>query len=173
MYAFSDLTTVVELSICWSKRIDPDARGADERTNQESSSRRSRWLRSAAHRKVAERPCPRLPPPRPHTPAVACFSSTASPSETSAVWSVRVAVKVCLDAFKDAGVHRNDHYVPAIGQTEASSGSAAATAAAQHRTAHLSWCEWIDSCAHSLDESGVCCTIYYSFKVFTLDRPWI
>lgn len=39
-----------------------------------------------------------------------------------------------LDAFKDAGLYGDDHYVPAVGQTEAPSVSAATAAAAQRRT---------------------------------------
>lgn len=58
----------------------------------------------------------------------------------------------CVSApLKDAGLYGDDHYVPAVGQTEASSGSAA-TAAAAHRWTrayYLSWCEWIDSFTHA------------------------
>ena len=46
--------------------------------------------------------------------------------------------------FKDAGLYGDDHYVPAVRQTEAPPGSAAAAAAQRRpRTYYLSWCECI------------------------------
>ncbi len=128
--------------------------GADERANHGGSSRRGWQLRSAAHHKVAEHLwvpaclasldiCHTCSPPLLQTPTVTLLQ----PFPVSTVW----AIKVCLDAFRDAGLHGDDHYVPAVGQTEAPSGSAATAAAAQRRTRayYLPWCEWIDCLTHT------------------------
>lgn len=143
--------------------------GADEPTNQRSSCRRGWHLCSAAHHKVAGH----LRVPACFAPLGIChacslpliqtqnrhFTSTSFFPSTFFFFSFlsqfeRSSRSRCVSTrLKDAGLYGDDHYVPAIGQTEASSGSTAATAsAAAHRwtgTNYLSWCEWIDSFTHA------------------------
>ena len=47
--------------------------------------------------------------------------------------AIRGASRLVSFSIEDAGLYGDDHYVPAVGQTEASPGSAAAAEAAPHR----------------------------------------
>ena len=58
--------------------------------------------------------------------------------------STRSTPKVCVfDAVQDAGLYGDDNHVPAVGQTQASTGSTATAADYRTRASDFPWCKFI------------------------------
>lgn len=145
--------------------------GADEQpiTASPAGGGGGAWqLRSAAQPQSYRERLP-VPPPACLPPLGICHTCGAAsllhaPSDRftwlqTSAWSdpnrTEGASRLVSLSIEDAGLYGDDHYVPAVGQTEASPGSAAAAAAAEaaaHRRTranYLPWCECIQYLTHA------------------------
>ncbi len=139
--------------------------GADKRANHSGSSEREAGI-SAQRRTTKLQSISESPPA--FASLDICRACSLPPLQTPNATLLQLFPRQqfewsrCVsNRLRDAGLYGDDHYVPAVGQTEAPSGSAAAAAAAAaaHRWTganYLSWCEWIDSFTHHASLWEVC-----------------